>query len=74
MPKVLVDTRVSLLPLGQEIRWNARNQQVSDEEFDLIARRLYELEEIGVLAISTARKESYSGHRRWSAVCFERLR
>lgn len=74
MPKVLADTRVSLLPVGQQTRWNARNQQVSDEEFDLIANRLHELEAIGVVSISTARRESFSGFRRWPAVSFERLR
>ncbi|MBT2747532.1 MULTISPECIES: hypothetical protein [unclassified Lysobacter] len=74
MPNVLVDTRVSLIPLGQPVRWNAKNQQVSDEDFHLIAERLRELEEIGVVAISAARRESFSGRRRWSAIFFERLR
>lgn len=70
---MLVDARVSLL-LGQQVRWNAQNQPVSDAEFDLIANRLHKLGAIGTLSISTARREPFSGFRQWSADCFEHLR
>jgi hypothetical protein len=54
--------------------WSAENQQMSAEEFHLIATRLHELEGIGVLSISDAKRESYSGLRRWEIVFFTRLR
>lgn len=74
MTNIQADTRVSLLPLGQATVWSAENQQVSNEEFHLIATRLHELEGIGVVTISDARRESYSGLRRWEIIFFTRLR
>lgn len=70
----LVDERLALLALDQRTAWSVRSQQVGDEEFHLMAVRLWELETEGYIEIIDARKESYSGYRRWSLVVFRRLR
>ncbi|MET4728020.1 hypothetical protein ABIE09_001827 [Lysobacter enzymogenes] len=74
MSNVQADTRVSLLPLSQLSVRSAENQQMSAEEFHLIVIRLHELDGLGVVSISDAKRESYSGLRQWEIVFFTRLR